>query len=119
MTATQQAIDEQKAQLAVIAEEHEGFRDYVSLDDLSEDTKAFVQQAINDYDRRVQRLNAAIAANQELLNDGFPDLAVREIPQAALAELQGNFDSIQAALGKFTSGEAATLGLSSKPPVPK
>lgn len=105
------AIAEIDAALTVITPQNEGLKDYARLD-LQEDTRREIQEAIGDYDRRVQLLHAAklayqtladqaVAAVQALVNDGHPDLPQRQISPAAVADLQAREEAIQAARALF------------------
>ena len=110
MTEVEQAIAEILARLAEFAPVLEGLRDYQRLN-LQPATQTEIADAIADYERRVAKLQATVAALQDLLADGHPDLPVREISQSALRDLQENASTIQAALAKFATNAATTLGL--------
>jgi hypothetical protein len=112
------AIAEIDAQLVAVAPKLEGLRDYERLN-IQEGTRREVNDAIGDYVRRVDLLNAAKASYQTLLDtavaqskalveDGAPDLPVRQISAGAIADLQDQLDTITAARALF---EAQASGL--------
>lgn len=108
-TAVDQAIIEIRAVLAQIALEHEGLRDDARLN-LKPETMEEVNAEIVIYDRRVGLLKAALAANEALVEDGYPELSVRQVSEIVLEDLQENAASIAAALKKFDSIKATNLG---------
>jgi hypothetical protein len=109
-TAVEQAIAEIDERLATFAPQHEGLRDYFQLN-LQEATKREISTAIDTYDRRVDRLTRARQALVDLMADGHPDLAVREISTTAFKDLQDNARTIEAALARFASNAAVGLNL--------
>jgi hypothetical protein len=104
--------------LAAVGPEYEGLLDYQRLN-LKPDTRREVDEAINDYARRQQLMLNALNALEALINDGYPDLAVRAIAGAAFEDLQSNAASIEAALKKFSSNQASGMTLTGGTPEPK
>ena len=117
-TVVAAALAQIVATLAAIAPTHEGLRDYARLN-LLPATLLDIRASLEDYDRRVQKLQLAKTALEGLVGDGHPDLRPREIASAALRDLQENLASIAAAREQFVSNEAATLGLTAGTPEPK
>jgi hypothetical protein len=122
------AIAEIDAQLAATAPKLEGLRDYERLN-IQEGTRREVNDAIADYVRRVTLLSAAKASYQTLLDtavaqskalveDGAPDLPVRQISAVAVADLQEQLDTITAARALFEA-QATVLNLSAGKIQPK
>lgn len=125
MSAVDQARAEVAASLAEIAPAHEGFRDYADLNrgqpgGLLPATQEEVSKIILEYDQRRDLLTTALAALDALIADGHPVVPDVTIPEAAYKDLQANFETVQAALGKVKPiAQAATLGLTGSPPEPK
>jgi hypothetical protein len=106
------------AALAAEALEHEGLRDLARLN-LTPEALRDVRASLDDFDRRVQKLEAAKVVVEALLADGYPELGPRDVSDAALEDLQKQRASIDAALAHFTAGQAVSLNLSAGPPEPK
>jgi len=117
-TAVSAALAEIETALATIPPQHEGLRDFARLN-LRPATLVEVRASLEVYDRRVTRLQAAKAAIEALVADGFPDLRPREIDDAALQDLQENAQTITAALAQFASNTPTALGLSAGAAEPK
>jgi len=96
----------------------EGLYDYRRLN-LEQEAMAEIVAAITLYEARLDHLHMAKASLETLEKDGHPDFPVREISQAALADLQANKSTIAAALGRFTGIVAQNLNLSGKEKEPK
>ena len=97
------------AELEDIEPKHEGLRDWARLN-LKPETGAEVRALIDDYDRCVGLLTALRAALEALVAAGYPILRVREISPEALADLEANKRTIEAAFTQFVAA-ATTLGL--------
>ena len=110
MTKVDEAIVEIEAALAAMAPEHEGLRDFARLN-LEPATLATVQSFTAAYDKRFAALTAALTKCRLLIEDGYPELALREIADSEFKDLQANAATIEAALAKFGSSKAVTLGL--------
>jgi len=117
-TVVDEAVEEKKLAETNIQPLLEGLRDYARVD-LKPETAEIVNAAIQEHERRLALLQIAIAANQALLDDGYPLLPVHEVEQAVYADLQEQFISISAAFGHFTPNMAAELGLFANGPEPK
>jgi hypothetical protein len=117
-TEVSTALDELHDALGDVGPEYEGLLDYQRLN-LKPDTRREVDEAINDYSRRLGLMNAAQAALEALVNDGYPDLSVRAIAATAFEDLQANAASIEAALKKFSSNQASALTVTAGEPQPK
>lgn len=118
MTAVDQAIAEINERLATFAPQHEGLRDFARLN-LQEAAAAVVNESIANYDRRQALLEAALAALTSLVNDGHPDLPVREISPAAFADLRDNTTTVEAAMATFASNAATSMALAAGAVAPK
>ncbi len=112
MTKVEEALDEINNRIAVFAPQHEGLRDY-SLLNLAAPTRQEVQALIAVYDRRFGHLLRTKESLEQLMADGHPDLAVREVEFPILTELKENAATIEAALKMFVSGAATGMNLSS------
>lgn len=118
MTAVEQALVEVADRLEALAPKLEGLRDFQRLN-LAPHTLEEVTQSIGDYSRRVDLLAASQKALQALMDDGHPDIPVREIDASSLADLKANKDTIDAALAGFASNAAVTVGLTAGKVEPK
>ncbi len=118
MSKVDEAIVEIDAALVAMAPAHEGLNDYNALD-IKPETKAQVEAAIVQYDRRKLLLETAKAHLEALTGDGYPVLDIPDVNASVLADLQENAATIAAALAEFTSNAAASLGLTPNPPLPK
>lgn len=129
VSAVTAALAELDEQLTAIAPSHEGLRDYARLN-IEDGTRREITDAIGDYDRRVALLqearraeqtllDTAVAAYKALAGDGHPDLPIREISPAALADLQNNLDTLAAARARFASNAATAMTLTGDPAEPK
>ena len=108
-TQVEAALDELREALAALAPQLEGLRDYAKLE-LTSATAKEVATGIKEYDRRNKLMNAAVDALTVLMNDGYPDMAIRQVTGDVLAELEGNALTIAAALSRFESNQATSLG---------
>jgi hypothetical protein len=117
-TAVAAALTELHAALDALAPQHEGLRDYARLN-LKPETLTEVRGLLEAYDRRVSKLQAAIAPLEALVADGHPDLGPRAIADAALQDLQANVDTIAAARAQFVSDAPTVLNLSASAPEAK
>jgi len=117
-TAVEQALQEIVTKMAIVAPQHEGLRDYSRLN-ISPETRTEVTAAITVYDRRVTVMLAAKNALTALLADGYPDLDIREVSAAVLADLKENAATIEAALAQFGSNQAAAIVSTAGPAEPK
>jgi hypothetical protein len=106
-TAVAAAVNEIQAALAVMPPTLEGLRDFARLN-LQRETQQEVVTTLEQYDRRVRLLEAALKALEVLLADGHPDLTPRDVSVAVLEDLQANARTIEAALQQFTSPTRAT-----------
>ena len=113
VTTIEQAIAEIRASLEAMAAPHEGLRDYARLN-IQPETLEEVTTAIEAYDRRKNLLETALAALESLF--AYGELPVREIPEAALRDLEENASTIQSALALFASARAETLALDATEP---
>lgn len=118
MTAVDSALTEINERLATFAPQHEGLRDFALLN-LQEATKLEIDSSLKLYDRRKDLLDKAKAALDALKADGHPEIPVREISEAAFADLQGNTSTIEAAMARFASNAAASISLVSGTVEPK
>lgn len=116
------AAEAARAEIVVALKQHkpilEGLRDFARLN-LRPETAAKVANAITDYERRQAHLEETERALTALLQDGYPDLPVREVEQDVFDDLQDQAESIDAALAKFTPEMAARLNLTRGATEPK
>jgi hypothetical protein len=118
MSAASDARTEIAASLAAIAPQLEGLEDYERLN-LGPDAQGEIEESLEQYNRRVKLLEAAKKALDELIADGHPELAAREISDVAYQDLRQNMATIVAALAQFRQETASALGLSHGEPEPK
>lgn len=108
---------ELEAALAVLLPQIEGLHDFASLD-LQDPTKADVQSATVDFERRRDLINTALAGLNGLITDNYPEVAQRNVVEAIYEDLKDNVETITAAFAKFTPiAEAASVTLT--PGVPE
>lgn len=119
MSKVDEAIIEIDAALAEMAPAHEGLRDYSRLN-VSAETKAAVDSAITQYDRRRDLLVGAKTTLERLVGDGYPTLDIPDVSVTVKADLDEQKRTIDAALAQFSAvPPAVDLGLAADPPVPK
>lgn len=111
----QAALTEINAALEDQSAAHEGLRDYAKLE-MSDKASRDIDAAIEDYDRRKQLLETAKTALDALVEDGYPDLNVREVSESSLKEMSEQQRTITAALGRFASNAATGLELANGEP---
>jgi len=122
------AIAEIDTQLTQTGPTLEGLRDYSRLN-IQDGTRREIDDAIGDYDRRVNLLNSAkaayqtqldlvTAADKALTDDGAPTLPERQISAAAIADLDDQLSTMGAARSLFVP-QATDLGLTAGQPRPK
>lgn len=112
-------VAELKAARAVLVPQLEGLRDFARLN-IIEETVPVVAQAIEDFDRRIKLIDAALAAADGLTNDGYPDMPVRDVVNNVFNDLADNVKTINAAFTKFRSqAEAAGVTIIPGTPTPK
>jgi hypothetical protein len=109
-TAVEQAIAEIDERLATFAPQHEGLRDYASLN-IQPHSQEVVHAMIVKYDQRKALLDTAKTALQALMDDGHPEIPVQEVEAAVLEDLAQNASTIEAALKRFSSNAATALTL--------
>jgi hypothetical protein len=117
-TAVEAAIAEIDERLATFAPQHEGLRDYASLN-IQPHTQEVVHTMIVKYDQRKALLDTAKAALQELMDDGHPDISTQEVESAVFDDINANALTIEAARKLFSSGAATALSLGSGKVEPK
>lgn len=117
-TIVDEALEEINVALGSFEPLLEGLRDYARLN-ISPETQVVVNEAIQEHERRMDRLVAAEQALRELLGDGYPLLSIHEVQQAVYNDLKAQFESISAAFGHFSPGLADSLGLTASDPEPK
>src|SRR5215813_6172122 len=110
------AIADQDAELDRYRRLLLGLRDFLS-DEVTPETKSHVDDFRARLAHRADVTNAALVANKALLADGFPDVAVLEVPLAVTADLDAQLAAEQAARAFFqaatepaVSGGSFTLG---------
>lgn len=118
MTAVESALAEIRSLRDTFNPQLEGLYDYRRLNIL-DSTRAAVEAAIVDYERRIAHLNGTEATLVALMDDGHPDLSIREVSDEVLADLKANRETIEAALKRFSSNAAASFDLTSGSPQPK
>lgn len=111
-TAVDAALAEVNAALASLAPPREGLKDFDRLN-IHPDTQAIVRESIVLFDQRWDLLQQLKGSLEAILNDGYPTLAVRQIPASAFEDLKDNAATIEAAFATFSEATATALGLSS------
>jgi len=119
-TSVDAALQEIVASLAVLSPQLEGLRDFQRLN-LKAETRREIETSLAAYARREQLLVSAQSALEGLLGDGFPEMAVRALDEAAYLDLVANAGTIEAALKQFSAADQATVELitTAGPPEPK
>lgn len=118
MSLVNDAVTEAQGRLDAFGPVREGLADYARLNILPH-TLEEIQAALVRYDRRIMLLHSFIVAAEALIDDGYPDLAVREIDAAALTDLQNQLDTITAARARFASNAASSVTLTAGAPEAK
>ena len=118
MSKVDEAIIEIEQALATLAPEEEGLDDFDSLD-ITPETEAIVKAAKLDYAQRRQLLTTAWTALNALQVDGHPVLNIDPVSLSVKADLDAQMATLNAALAKFTTTAATTLGMSASAPEPK
>lgn len=112
-------VEELKDERDEILPQLEGLRDYARLN-IKPETQPVIATAIEDYQRRLEKIDAALASCDALTNDGYPELPVREVVEGIYADLAENAATINAALAKFKAkAEAASVTIVPGTPQPK
>lgn len=115
-TAVDAAIVEIDLALAAYAPIFEGLKDYARLD-IQQHTREEVDQATQTYDSRINALKKARAGLVALVENGHPDLGIREVDASVTSDLQENAATIEAARARFSSvNTAASLAFTAGPP---
>jgi len=117
-TKVEEAIAEIQAALDEALPLQEGLKDYLALN-LKPATRTEVMAAKVIADRRVLKLQAALAACVELMSDGYPEVPVRPVEAEVLVDLQENEETLRVALSKFAQAQAASLNLGASVGEPK
>jgi hypothetical protein len=108
-TALAAAIAEAQTHQTQIAPELAGFQNFARID-LREDTRADIQTAIADYERRKALVEAYLKAADALADDGYPELPIRKVLASRYEELKQNQAESAAALAKFAPIHDAVAG---------
>lgn len=104
---------------AVLEPQIEGLHDFARLN-LKPETLTAVQNATTDFQRRLDLINAALAALGDLSADKYPQVPEREVIQAVFDDLQDNVTTIEAAFSKFEPlGEATQVIITAGTPIQK
>ena len=97
----------------------EGYEDYLRLNILPE-TKAIVQTALDDAQRRLGLIDAALKALEELDADGYPEFNATAVADAIYADLAEQRRTLDAALSQFhPESQATTVIITPGTPEPK
>ena len=97
----------------------EGYEDYLRLNIFPE-TKAIVQTALDDANRRLGLLDAALTALEALDADNYPEFSAKPVTDAIYADLLEQRRTIEAALGQFhPENQAVTVTITPGTPEPK
>ena len=118
MTTVEEAIAEIDAALAAMALPHEGLTDLRGVDDLKPESQTALDGAIQQYDRRKTRLEAAKTQLEQLLADGYPVLVIPPVTVTVAEDLAANVASMAAALSKIGTDPATELNATAAPPEP-
>ena len=117
-TNAESAMIEIEAAVAQMALEHEGLRDLGKLV-TNDDARIAVAKKLEEYDKRLVFLRQAHTSLTNLVLHGHPRLDATEVVAAAYDDIKNQIDTTTAALGKFTSGAAQTLNVTTGEPVRK
>lgn len=118
MSKVDEAITEIEAAIEELQLPFEGLRDFERLN-LQPETTTEVREARVQYTTRLNKLNQALNYLNELVNDGYPTLEIPNVSISVKEDLKAQHESISAALGKFKTEAAATLGLTGEAPEKK
>lgn len=118
-----QKLEDLKAELlaakAVIVPQIEGLHDFARLN-IKEGTKAKVDEAIVDFERRLGLIETALAALNGLSADNYPDVPTRSVLAEVYNDLNENVSTIEAAFAKFAPiDEAVAAVITPGTPTPK
>lgn len=92
--------DELATAKAVILPQIEGLEDFARLN-LKPETLPQVQSATVDFKRRLDLINAGLAALDALTQDNYPEVPERDVVQTVYEDLRENVSTIEAAFAKF------------------
>lgn len=87
--------------------------------DLKPQTMEEVQLSISQFRRRMDLMDAALLALDNLEADGYPEVDIREILGIAFDDLQDVNADIDAAIALFKDGQATQLALTAGDPEPR
>lgn len=107
-TATEDAIAEQQAQLDKFAPKLDGLRRWASIDTLTPQEREVVQQKIAEFERRIGVLTAAVASNKAVMDDGHPDIDVREVEGVVYRGMVAAKANMDDAFAMFSSNDPTT-----------
>ncbi len=85
---------------AILLPQIEGLHDFARLN-LKPETLAKVQEATVDFERRLERINTALAALDGLSSDNYPEVPTRSVLADVYNDLHENVTTIEAAFQKF------------------
>jgi hypothetical protein len=102
--------DELDVAISSIEPQIEGLEDFGRLN-IQEEARAQITEVHGDFKRRLEKLKTAVAALEDLEEDGYPDLSNREVTEAIYGDLKEQTETLAAALGKFDIGKATDLGV--------
>lgn len=79
----------------------EGLKEFSRLG-FSQDAQGEISGEHSDFERRINKLNAAIAAVSDLASDGYPDMPLEEVSADVVAEMDRKIEVLLAARARFT-----------------
>lgn len=117
--AIEALIAELEAQKQALEDPIEGLSDLARLN-VQEETLAAVNSLLRDYRERGGKLQRAIRALEELLEDGYPGLPQPDFSAAVSADVQDQDRTVSVAAALFGfPAQATTLNVTTGPAVPK
>lgn len=92
---------ELNAALAKLEPQIRGFRALINDDDLSQESRNFIQVELNDHVRRRDLIKSNLTTLDALEGDDYPNMPVAVVPQAVFVDLAAHNSDIDAALAEF------------------
>jgi hypothetical protein len=112
-------IAELEAQKLVFVDPIEGCEDLLRLN-ITPESQHAVTTLLNDFKRRVQRIDETISALNRLLDDGYPAIPEPTFSHAVAEDIAAQDRTVSAAAGFFpVAPQATTINVSTSSPVPK
>lgn len=101
--------------LAKLEPQIRGFRALINDDDLSQDSRNFIQAELNDHVRRRDLIRSVLTTMDALDADDYPNMPKAVVPQAVFVDLAAHNSDIDAALAEFAPEAPASQIVFSNP----